>query len=801
MTKIRSATIRGIRGIKRQLPLELDKRSLLLYGDNGSGKSSITDAIEWFYTNQIKHLSGEEIGRGGLDALRNIFLESDETAVVSVEFTDKNFSSDKQIFYKKDSLQSEQSNQSEEFKEYLKDSQRENLILRYKELANFILASKKDRLVSLSDIIGFSEISKVRDTLRKMVGELKRDFKKGDFDNQINVQQQKLIEYFGHNVTSDEQYIEALNDLVAPLGMDRKINSTSEIDTFINLIKKPEDTQNIVLQSFYTKITDWASSFPAALDEIEELYKEYFAQFQKIIGDIEKINKILLEKLLTEGVKVIKQNVVSENNCPLCLQPKNKNELLKELEIRIDELEHCKKEKLRLDDLRDSLKKELREQSQKVDFYLIDKHAKMEDNRELMAKIEQFKSGLEYYSNQISMEIAPAQMIKTPDESAIDRSNLNRVTEFCVRKIENLKAIKKDDLRFEVHRKILLSREAYSRIKKLKKEKEKLERQQESLQLIYTEFLKKQKAGLDFFLTHFSNDINDLYQFMNPDEKVEDIKLVPMEKDDELVGMTLEFKFFKNLESPPHKYLSESHINCLGIAFFLTSVKAFNKRNKFFILDDVISSFDSNHRKRFADLLVEKFSDYQILLFTHEKSWFEIVKHLVSGKNWNRNTVKWNEKDGTYIDESIKNLEERIEKKLENGEVEGVGNEIRKYLESILKQIAHLLEVKMKFCFNDKNEERMAGELLDDLNFRIKKTTLKENPAIKRLAQSVFIGNKDSHHNLFETSIGDLKAFWADVRGFEDIFHCDKCGKYVSFSEENGSKGKKIRCKCGGKVY
>ena len=89
----------------------------------------------------------------------------------------------------------------------------------------------------------------------------------------------------------------------------------------------------------------------------------------------------------------------------------------------------------------------------------------------------------------------------------------------------------------------MLSREAYLTITTLKKEREILVRQQQSLELIYVEFLKRQKESLESFLTGFSNDINDLYQFMNPDEKVEDIKLVPLEKDEELVGITLEFRF------------------------------------------------------------------------------------------------------------------------------------------------------------------------------------------------------------------------------------------------------------------
>lgn len=71
--------------------------------------------------------------------------------------------------------------------------------------------------------------------------------------------------------------------------------------------------------------------------------------------------------------------------------------------------------------------------------------------------------------------------------------------------------------------------------------------------------------------------------------------------------------------------MSESHINCLGLSFFLASVKAFNKESKFFVLDDVISSFDRSHRYRFAQLLANKFSDYQVILLTHEKDFFELV--------------------------------------------------------------------------------------------------------------------------------------------------------------------------------
>lgn len=650
MNKIKAIKIKGLRGIKEELNLDLDKGSLLIYGDNGSGKSSITDAFEWFYTNRIDHLVSEEIGRSGSEALRNIFLKDDENGMIDIRFTNDNYNSEKKIFYKKESLKSEHANQSEAFTEYLKESQKENLLLRYNDMVTFILDSKKGKLETLSDIIGFSRVSRVRDILRRAAGDLARELKRGNFDNRISNQQAKIIENLGSVVTSEEQLVNAVNELLKPLDIDREITRISEIDEILNLVKKPEDSQAIELQSYYNKVADWTSDVPTALDTIENQYKEYHEQFQKITGDIEKINKILLENLLNEGVRVIKENVIADDLCPLCLQPKNKSELIKELETRIIELEQYKKEKLNINRLKESLNRELKVPLQRLNYFLFEQYSNMEENRELKESIENLKSGFENYSTQLDLEISPAQHLKKPGEITIDIENLNHIADFCKKQVDNLKASKKDDQRFEIQSKLLLSREAYLDIQRLKKEKESVERQRKSLELIYSEFLKKQKQALESFLSRFSNDINDFYQFMNPDEKVGDIQLIPLEKDDELQGLTLEFKFFENPESPPQKYLSESHLNCLGIAFFLTSVKAFNKKNKFFILDDVISGFDTIHGKRFAVLLIEKFSDYQIILMTHENHWFELVKDLMKEKGWKINTIKWDDNKGAYLE-------------------------------------------------------------------------------------------------------------------------------------------------------
>lgn len=243
--------------------------------------------------------------------------------------------------------------------------------------------------------------------------------------------------------------------------------------------------------------------------------------------------------------------------------------------------------------------------------------------------------------------------------------------------------------------------------------------------------------------------------------------------------------------------MSESHLNCLGLAFFLTSVKAFNKTNKFFILDDVISSFDSNHRMRFANLLIEKFSDYQIILLTHEKEWFDLVNNIVKGRNWLVNTIRSNKEKGPEIDISTNSLKEKIESQISNGDPDGLGNNIRKYLEGFLKDIALNLSVKVDFQYNDKNENRMANELLNSLKSHLKKNADKsfDHSSIDRLLSSTFISNKDSHDSSFNVSLGDCKALWADVLELRRLFYCDSCDKYVSKSNYDKSN-KKITCSC-----
>jgi hypothetical protein len=205
--------------------------------------------------------------------------------------------------------------------------------------------------------------------------------------------------------------------------------------------------------------------------------------------------------------------------------------------------------------------------------------------------------------------------------------------------------------------------------------------------------------------------------------------------------------------------------------------------------------------------LFEKFADYQFILLTHEEQWFNYVRQLAKKKEWIVGEINWSDAKGTHLGEKPNDLKEFIERELANNSVEALGNPIRKYLESVLKDIAINLDVKVSFRLNDQNEKRMPDELLSELKSRIGKSggqDIKAKvPIIDRVGYSTILGNLLSHDNPFNPKIGDLRAFWADIIELEKIFYCQEVGcKRPKVTLRNyDNVAKKIRCGCDTTKY
>ena len=320
------------------------------------------------------------------------------------------------------------------------------------------------------------------------------------------------------------------------------------------------------------------------------------------------------------------------------------------------------------------------------------------------------------------------------------------------------------------------------------------EKQILSLTTLFDRFLAVQNAALQTVLDKISADVGTYYAALHPGENVDNVRLTVVGEE----GIEFEYQFHGKTTYPPMKYLSESHLNSLGICLFLASVRLFNTVTRFLVLDDIVTSFDLGHRRRLLRLIKEKFSDWQIVLLTHERLWFEMTQKELAQSGWNFLEVEWDAENGIQLTPSAADLHALIEDKRKKHDV---SNDIRKLLEASLKEICHVLEVKVAFRYNDENEHRMTGELLSELRATVNRKCppLKGHSSFANLEGSNLIITVGSHDNPAATITGgDIDVALADIAAVTGHFTCESCGRYVEAGRKVPGQDK-ISCNCGKK--
>jgi len=597
-----------------------------------------------------------------------------------------------------------------------------------------------------------------------------------------------------------------INEIVTPLNTGIAINSIADVDTLLNHIKKPANTKQLTELQFLENTNNTLSTLKGEIEFIDTEYQKYFTEFNKIADDVQGIMQTFLAELLKSGETVLTKKFHTDESCPLCLQPKNIEELKTDIQKRLKEIEESSKKKAAFDLSKQSVANIITERLKRIEVIANNILLAESENGNIKNAVDELKSKLSEYQKAANEKVTSGNKLSSSDTLTLTEANF-KIQDDISKRIETIQAAIKNDNSTELYANISAAKDAFLKIKQFESDKSKLEHQKNSLELIYNEFVKRQKEGLESFINTFSDYINDFYQYMNPGELFQEIRIVTLGEDEELNGITIEYKYNDIWVSPPQKYFSESHLNCFGISFFLASVIAFNKINKFIILDDVISSFDTNHRIKFANLLFEKFSGYQLILLTHEIEWFSYVRQLAKKNSWVIGEIKWTEVKGTHLNEKPNDLKELIETGLANCSVDTLGNPIRKYLELRLKDICLNLDVRVSFRLNDVNEKRMPDELLNELKSKINKNGGQDiklkMPVINRVSNSSLLGNLLSHDNPFNPKLGDLKAFWADIQEFEKIFVCQEtaCKRPKVSIKNYDNVAKKIRCGCDTTKY
>ena len=252
------------------------------------------------------------------------------------------------------------------------------------------------------------------------------------------------------------------------------------------------------------------------------------------------------------------------------------------------------------------------------------------------------------------------------------------------------------------------------------------------------------------------------------------------EKDSNQQNAQLLIDFSENWKGAvPSGFLSDSQIHTLALAIRLSAIQLFNNGVKIIVLDDIVTSYDADHRKNIAAVLSKHFDKFQIIIVTHDEIFFDLLKEHLPENRFSFKRIKEIRDCVGPIFDDHKTSDEMIEQQLRSGlnPIADIRIAEEKWLIRICK------DFKTTTVFQD-NPKYTNSELAISLIKFLKSHKL-EPPKIPGNANSFLtslqhniLENFSSHFNdnaYKSASWGDTKRRWEDFKHFQSLFVC-KCG-------------------------
>ena len=259
---------------------------------------------------------------------------------------------------------------------------------------------------------------------------------------------------------------------------------------------------------------------------------------------------------------------------------------------------------------------------------------------------------------------------------------------------------------------------------------------------------------------------------------------LPGEDDTNQQRMQLVIDFADNRPSvAPGGYLSDSQIHSVALALRLAAIKKFNGAAPVIALDDVVTSYDADHRRAIGALLAKMFADCQIILVTHDERFFNHLKDQLADKNWQYTRIIGLDPafGPRFADHKV--TDEMIADRWAKGEF--AANEMRQAEEEWLLGIARGFGVDVRIRHLEKAYSYERAELASAIGGFLSdlKLTPADVPGVNnRFITSLIKGDIENFGSHFQDapygdgSIGDEKTRWDEFTIFRRQFEC-VCGR------------------------
>jgi len=763
--KINKISLSGYRGATSLVDVEFDtsKSLALIFGENGTGKSTIVDAFDFICNQSIGSLKCYRIGGKKENYLPSINAKKSNLCV-SLTSGQNTW---KAILGSNGAVVTPASG--------CPDAR----ILRRQEILDLIEAAPNDRYKAVKNFISVPNYDKSENSLNESIKTIKKKY-----EEESNALAQAKINL--DNLWKSE----------GSPGSDAQSWATSELAKDVTLLSLKNKDIDTIIKSFplidrsHVSLRTARLEYDKSINEVERLENE------KHESERIQVNKnIELLSLLRQSRNYILARK-HENTCPVCEKAITPDSLLKRIDERIKDMNELEGIVSRKQDAvkNNEIKKTLLEAAQKE--YI--------DNVKVVCNnIIDSKSSI---TNIINLDATTAtQFINSTnhDDTIITIAD----TLYSTIKGNNSALL----LSREADQKTINLRNAVNNCCELINEKSDSSIHNNNLlvkmRAVQAIIAKERKDYIEEILLKIAISVEEIYTKIHPDEQIGKVRFYLKEK----TSGSLEFDacFYGEQECPPQAYYSESHLDTLGICIFLALSRYYKTDSTIVILDDVLTSVDERHVSRFMSILHDESKLYnQMIVTTHYRPWRDRYR-WAKGPSSNVQLIElgpWSLQNGLFLG-AFKTAMEELENYINDPifDRQASASKAGIILESILDFIT--LKYRCSLPRNMHNEYTL-GDLVGGVESKLGKvmkiimndggskteSTLK--PLIDDATSAQWIRNcVGCHFNSLGSHISDneIKDFCNKVLQLSNILICPSCKTFPT----RRPSGSYWECKCG----
>lgn len=807
-----SLEIKGVKGVLEQSGnFDLAKgKSIAVYAPNGSGKSGYADAVEYLFSldGSVEHYGkgGEDSEHGGRHAIPHVLAE--EKGIESKIST---------TLYDIDGRESMDITRRVDTQGELVPKELESIIkgapahriLRSQDLSHFVTGmDPREKYAELSKWLGLEQLEKIVTHL-SMAG---KRLSEANHSAEIEERLKDISNHTGGEVTTtgEELFAWCANQTAKYVQKGIQVKSVKDIEECIDLLNSEYESS--------TKSSAQSSQMSVAKANLENLLRDFLAesgQFASIVRhvtDLERVNTEL-RKLLTSAKDSVFQEVwqAAKNildaqeieNCPTCFTPWSDTAAGSQANATVMITASLSS----LNDLKDAqdLQKQLSGELLKSMKKLSEDLGRAEESAKVLAKEEQEKRLSEVLVDLDTL----VESNPSPEDLVGKGKNLmedakKKITKDTLSKIQAITFKDVPTHVAEIHSltsDLIAIKDSLNRINELNLLQNEYAKVQGKFSAISEAISNKISEVINNTIASLRSDMIATYQKIDTSGAVPNIHIEP---DTEEKSLILRIDFHSSGRKPPSGYLSESRVNALGLALFVSSIKSFNKTFPFVFLDDIVSSYDADNRARIVDIIAEDLAGCQIFLTTHDDRFYGMLKARLEDKGWLFQRIKgWSLEHGPKrIDDLLK--PDAIDKLIEEGDPRIAGNAVRQFMEEWLDKMCAKYGVHILHKRFQKEFDRTLFDFWGPFSNRIHEIKggfekRMKHPCLDRLKASGLL-NYYSHSqaNPYEwDAIGDVRYIWKEFRDFQTLFNCHSCKKVLEYGHDTS----RLFCTCGGAIY